>query len=245
MIQKESARASAIIRDLSLSRQQPGVQSRATAEVVDSVLQLRKRRFTEAGIRIAVQETGEPVAMAVFEELQQVVLNLVINASRPSWRRRLLVASISNWHGSTGRCGSSARSGPVCRPRTRPNFPAVFYDEGIGRGHGARLVGQLRHRRVPWRHDRIPGAHWWRRLLFRASGCCHAPDATIRLYYDEPYRTTFDATVTSCVTRYGAIAVMLDRTAFYPRPAVSRMTSGRGRLGCSTWWTESGEIAHC
>jgi alanyl-tRNA synthetase len=39
---------------------------------------------------------------------------------------------------------------------------------------------------------------------------------TIRLYYDEPYRATFDATVTSCVTRNGAIEVMLDQTAFYP-----------------------------
>jgi alanyl-tRNA synthetase len=69
---------------------------------------------------------------------------------------------------------------------------------------------------------------------------------TIRLYYDEPYRTTFDATVTSCVTRNGAIAVMLDRTAFYP-------TSGGqphdlGTLGGSRVLdvvdTESGEIAH-
>ena len=81
MIQKESARASAIIRNLSL---QPTAAWRVVRlrEVVDSVLQLRKRRFTEAGIQIAVQETGEPVAMAVFEELQQVVLNLVINAEQ-------------------------------------------------------------------------------------------------------------------------------------------------------------------
>ena len=84
MIQKESARASAIIRNLSrFSRQQPG---HATAvrlrEVIDSVIQLRERRLGETRIALSVQEKGNPVAMAVFEELQQVVLNLLVNAEQ-------------------------------------------------------------------------------------------------------------------------------------------------------------------
>ena len=37
-----------------------------------------------------------------------------------------------------------------------------------------------------------------------------------RLYYDNPYLTTFDATVTACEPRADAFAVRLDRTAFYP-----------------------------
>jgi alanyl-tRNA synthetase len=39
---------------------------------------------------------------------------------------------------------------------------------------------------------------------------------TTRLYYTEPYRTTFDATVTSCESRQDLFALRLDQTAFYP-----------------------------
>jgi two-component system NtrC family sensor kinase len=84
MIQKESARASAIIRNLSrFSRQQPGHATPVRLrEVIDSVVQLRERRLAGTGVALSVQESDDPVAMAVFEELQQVVLNLVINAEQ-------------------------------------------------------------------------------------------------------------------------------------------------------------------
>ncbi|HYU77874.1 MAG TPA: DHHA1 domain-containing protein [Vicinamibacterales bacterium] len=39
---------------------------------------------------------------------------------------------------------------------------------------------------------------------------------TTRLYYLEPYRTAFDAVVTSCETHDGRLHVALDRTVFYP-----------------------------
>jgi alanyl-tRNA synthetase len=39
---------------------------------------------------------------------------------------------------------------------------------------------------------------------------------TTRLYYDDPYLTEFDASVTSVQTRDGNLIVTLDRTAFYP-----------------------------
>ena len=39
---------------------------------------------------------------------------------------------------------------------------------------------------------------------------------TERLYYTEPYRTSFSATVTSCEPQGNRFAVALDRTAFYP-----------------------------
>ena len=69
---------------------------------------------------------------------------------------------------------------------------------------------------------------------------------TIRLYYDEPYRATFEATVTSCVTRNGAIEVMLDQTAFYPtsggQPHDLGTLSGARVLDVVD--TESEEIVH-
>jgi alanyl-tRNA synthetase len=40
--------------------------------------------------------------------------------------------------------------------------------------------------------------------------------STTRLYYTEPYRTSFDATVTGCERRQDRFALRLDRTAFYP-----------------------------
>ena len=39
---------------------------------------------------------------------------------------------------------------------------------------------------------------------------------TTRLYYQEPYRTTFDALVTACEVDGGGARVLLDQTAFYP-----------------------------
>jgi alanyl-tRNA synthetase len=39
---------------------------------------------------------------------------------------------------------------------------------------------------------------------------------TNRIYYHEPYRTEFEATVVSCEPRDPGFAVVLDRTAFYP-----------------------------
>jgi alanyl-tRNA synthetase len=69
---------------------------------------------------------------------------------------------------------------------------------------------------------------------------------TTRLYYAEPYRTTFDAVVTSCATIDDKPHVVLDQTAFYP-------TSGgqpydTGELGDARVLDvidrEDGEIAH-
>ncbi len=69
---------------------------------------------------------------------------------------------------------------------------------------------------------------------------------TIRLYYDEPSRATFDATVTSCVTRNGAIEVMLDQTAFYPTSGGQPHDLGRlsGARVLDVVDTESEEIVH-
>ena len=98
LIQKESARASAIIRNLSrFSRQQtskPGAVK--LGDVVTSVVELRQRRLQELGIALEVSEAATRPAHAVFTELQQVMLNFLINAEQstaavPVGARRIMI----------------------------------------------------------------------------------------------------------------------------------------------------------
>jgi C4-dicarboxylate-specific signal transduction histidine kinase len=82
LIQKESARASAIIRNLSRFSRQQGSQPQRVhlRDVVASVVELRQRPLQEKGIRLEVVDEAVSPASAVMTELQQVLLNFVINA---------------------------------------------------------------------------------------------------------------------------------------------------------------------
>ncbi len=83
LIQKESARASAIIRNLQrFGRQMSEPTPVRLREVVASVLELRQRQFEELSISIELEERSSALVMAIFTELQQVVLNFVINAEQ-------------------------------------------------------------------------------------------------------------------------------------------------------------------
>jgi two-component system NtrC family sensor kinase len=98
LIHQESARASAIIRNLSRFGRQ--TESTPTAvsmsEVVSSVIELRQRRLVEQGILLDREDRPATAAHAVFTELQQVVLNFLINAEQsvrngPPGSRRIIV----------------------------------------------------------------------------------------------------------------------------------------------------------
>jgi two-component system NtrC family sensor kinase len=84
LIQRESARASGIIRNLSrFGRQQTPEATQVTLrDVVSSVVELRQRKLEENHIRLDIEHGGKQPVMAVFTELQQVVLNLLINAEQ-------------------------------------------------------------------------------------------------------------------------------------------------------------------
>jgi signal transduction histidine kinase len=83
LIQKESARASAIIRNLSrFGRQMSSPSPVRFREVVASVLELRQRKLEELNIRVEVDERSQATVMAIFTELQQVLLNFAINAEQ-------------------------------------------------------------------------------------------------------------------------------------------------------------------
>jgi C4-dicarboxylate-specific signal transduction histidine kinase len=84
LIQKESARACGIIRNLAMfARQQPGEAAPVRlVDVITSVAELRQRRLQSEDIELRIDDhSGQPV-MAVVTELQQVVLNFVVNAEQ-------------------------------------------------------------------------------------------------------------------------------------------------------------------
>ena len=84
LIQKESARACGIIRNLALfARQQPGAAAPVRMrDVMSSVAELRQRRLESEDIQLYVVDTSTQLVMAVLTELQQVVLNFVVNAEQ-------------------------------------------------------------------------------------------------------------------------------------------------------------------
>jgi signal transduction histidine kinase len=84
LIQKESARACGIIRNLALfARQQTGEASRVRhGDVIASVAELRQRRLESEDIELRVEDHSKQHVLAVMTELQQVVLNFVVNAEQ-------------------------------------------------------------------------------------------------------------------------------------------------------------------
>ena len=84
LIQKESARACAIIRNLALfARQTPGeAEPLLLKDVINSVAELRQRRLESEDIRLIVDDSSGRQVSAVLTELQQVVLNFVVNAEQ-------------------------------------------------------------------------------------------------------------------------------------------------------------------
>jgi C4-dicarboxylate-specific signal transduction histidine kinase len=84
LIQKESIRASAIIRNVSrFSRQQSTKPSTVyISDVIGSVVELRQRRLQEQSIALEIEDAATQPTLAIFTELQQVLLNFLINAEQ-------------------------------------------------------------------------------------------------------------------------------------------------------------------
>ncbi len=139
LIQKESARASAIIRNLSrFGRQMSEPSPVRLRDVVASVLELRQRKLEELNIDVEVDDNRRALVMAIFTELQQVVLNFAINAEQaivlgqstgaqrrhPDWRSRRLGVDR----------GRGFRAGRAGRARSQA-VPAVLHHQAGRRGH--------------------------------------------------------------------------------------------------------------
>jgi len=84
LIQKESARACNIIRNLAMfARQQPGeAEPLRLVDVISSVAELRQRRLQSEQIELRIEDRSTLYVSAVVTELQQVLLNFVVNAEQ-------------------------------------------------------------------------------------------------------------------------------------------------------------------
>jgi signal transduction histidine kinase len=84
LIQKESARACAIIRNLAMfARQQPGEAAPVRLSgVITAVVELRQRQLESENIDLRLEDNATRPISAVLAELQQVALNFVVNAEQ-------------------------------------------------------------------------------------------------------------------------------------------------------------------
>ncbi len=84
LIQKESARASVIIRNLARFSRQDNVAPgpiRLT-DVINAVVELRQHRLDELGVHLMIDDASRASFLGVLPEFQQVVLNFVVNAEQ-------------------------------------------------------------------------------------------------------------------------------------------------------------------
>jgi signal transduction histidine kinase len=143
LIQKESARASGIIRNLSrFGRQQTSSPTLVRLrDVIASVIELRQRKMQESQIHFDIDDRGETPVMAIFTELQQVVLNFLINAEQAVAHgmspRRIIIRTLD--------VGDRARlevqdTGPGVPHEDEPKlFQPFFTTKNVGEGTGLGL----------------------------------------------------------------------------------------------------------
>jgi C4-dicarboxylate-specific signal transduction histidine kinase len=143
LIQKESARASTIIRNLSRFAAQQTTEPSPVRlrEVIASVVELRQRRMADAGIELSVTEDGNPQVLAVFPELQQVLLNFMINAEQavmkhPPPRR---IAIRASRHGHQARLEVRDNGPGIPREDEPKLFQPFFTTKPVGEGTGLGL----------------------------------------------------------------------------------------------------------
>ena len=178
IIQRESARACAIIRNLALfARQQPGPAAplRLT-DVITAVVELRQRRLESEQIELRIDDASRQPVMAVLTELQQVVLNFLVNAEQA-----ILISGRVPGRVTIRTYDKDARvvlevedTGPGVRPTDEPRlFEPFFTTKPVGHGTGLGLSisygiveslgGTIGHRPAPARgaifYFELPAAH--------------------------------------------------------------------------------------
>jgi C4-dicarboxylate-specific signal transduction histidine kinase len=164
LIQKESARACGIIRNLALFARQ---QTEAAApvrlvDVIASVAELRQRRLESEDIELRVEDRSQKQVMAVATELQQVILNFVVNAEHAVVGSGRLPGRITvRTYDRAGEVVLEVEdTGPGVVPEDESKlFQPFFTTKPVGQGTGLGLSvsygiveslgGQIGYRRAP------------------------------------------------------------------------------------------------
>ena len=164
LIQKESARACGIIRNLALfARQQPGAAAPVRMmDVMSAVAELRQRRLESEDIHLHVEDVSTQLVMAVVTELQQVVLNFVVNAEQAILASGRLPGRITmRAYDKEGRVVLEVEdTGPGVKPEDEAKlFQPFFTTKPVGQGTGLGLSisygiidsmgGQIGYRTAP------------------------------------------------------------------------------------------------
>ena len=144
LIQKESARACGIIRNLALfARQQPGEAAPVMmADVIRAVAELRQRRLETEDIEFHVEDSADRPVKAVLTELQQVVLNFVVNAEQAIMNSGRLPGRITlRAYDKGGRVVLEVEdTGPGVPPENEAKlFQPFFTTKPVGQGTGLGL----------------------------------------------------------------------------------------------------------
>jgi C4-dicarboxylate-specific signal transduction histidine kinase len=183
LIQKESARASVIIRNLSRFTRQQTVDPAPIhlSDVVASVVELLKRKLEEQKIQLqVVHEPARPV-MAVFPELQQVLLNFMINAEQAATETEpphRIVVRVGARDGFSRL--EVEDSGPGVPPRDEPKlFQPFFTTKPVGEGTGLGLsvsygIIQSHGGRIGYQRGKGGGALFYFELAAMAGATAHS-----------------------------------------------------------------------
>jgi C4-dicarboxylate-specific signal transduction histidine kinase len=144
VVQREAARASGIIRNLSrFSRQDDAPPTRfRLSEVVAWVVELRQGRLGELGVHIVRDETAQADVMGVVTEFQQVLLNFVVNAEQAmaTIKRGPKTLTIRTRDRDGWVACEVEDTGPGVSPEDEPKlFQPFFTTKPVGEGTGLGL----------------------------------------------------------------------------------------------------------
>lgn len=144
LIQRESARASVIIRNLSRFSRQDNVSPEPLllGAVVSSVVELRQRRLEELGVHLVVDDASRAKVMGVLPEFQQVLLNFVVNAEQAmaSMKRGQRLITIRTRDVDDRAYCEVEDTGPGVSPDDEPKlFQPFFTTKPVGEGTGLGL----------------------------------------------------------------------------------------------------------